>query len=148
MVKLWPLPWVAAGLQVPRTHQSRSWRGTSLIGNVSRLFDPGVKKRERLSEEVILAQRIYEHQDTAAHDLVASRLHAHFTSLSGLCGAWDVLETSFEECLLAHISEITLHYEPLFEAEGSLPSMRSQKVKISVTAEDLHEDGCVSPVLC
>lgn len=149
------------GDQVPRTHQSRSWRGTSLIGGS--LYDPGVKKRERLSEEVILAQRIYEQQDTAAHDLVASRLHAHFTSLSDLRDAWDILETSFEvtwvnnrfrepdafgypcvqiavkqqvqdprhcskECVLAHISKITLHYEPLFQ------------VKISVTAEDLHEE--------
>lgn len=150
------------GDQVLRTHPSRRWKGTSLIPNGG-LFDPGVKKRERLSEEVILAQRVYEQQDTAAQDLVASILHVHFKSLSDLCNAWEILETSLDviwvnnrfrepdafgypcvqmgvrqqvqdprycskECILPHVSEIVLHYKPLF------------KVKMSRAAENLHEE--------
>ncbi|CAJ1344574.1 unnamed protein product [Effrenium voratum] len=82
------------GESVPQRHQCRWHSGAGLIPEAA-AFDPGVQKRERLCEEVMLAQRIYE-QDTAAHDLVASKLELHFERLRDLVAAWDTLESSLE----------------------------------------------------
>ncbi|CAE7173656.1 unnamed protein product [Symbiodinium pilosum] len=71
---------------VPSKHPSRAWQSgpESLLPDALHL-DPGVKRREKLVEEVLSSQRAYELQDTAAHDLLASRLHVHFETLADLC---------------------------------------------------------------
>ncbi|CAK9093257.1 unnamed protein product [Durusdinium trenchii] len=147
------------GDQVARTHGCRTFKGSTTLLPKGSFFDPGVKKREKLSEDLLLAQRVYEQQDTAAHDLLASEVHVHFDSLSDLCEAWDILESKMEvvwvknrfgepdffgypcvqigveqqvqdprysskECILSYISQITLHYVPLFEAKTSPTARR------------------------
>eukprot|EP00913_Durusdinium_trenchii_P017710 g16648.t1 len=84
------------GDQVARTHGCRTFKGSTTLLPKGSFFDPGVKKREKLSEDLLLAQRVYEQQDTAAHDLLASEVHVHFDSLSDLCEAWDILESKME----------------------------------------------------
>ena len=46
-------------------------------------------------EEVIRQQRIYEQQDTAAHDLIASKVDIHFDSPS--TGAYKTFKISFKD---------------------------------------------------
>ncbi|CAE7465922.1 unnamed protein product, partial [Symbiodinium necroappetens] len=83
--------------EVGSRHPCRAWQSgpESLIPNALH-FDPGIKKREELVEEVLLSQRAYELQDTAAHDLVASRLHLHFDTLADLCHGLACAERSLD----------------------------------------------------
>jgi len=87
----------AFGEAVASRHPCRAWQSgpESLIPNALH-FDPGIKKREQVVEEVLLSQRAYELQDTAAHDLWASRLHLYFDTLADLCHGLACAERSLD----------------------------------------------------